>query len=100
MKYLLDTVAWLWSVHADERLGDKAREILANGEEEIYLSAASSWELSIKMRLGKLNFPGATGASRTGVHGEARSSRHRGDSSACRESVRLAVAPFRSLSTA
>ncbi len=58
MKYLLDTVAWLWSVHADERLGDGAREILANGKEEIYLSAASSWELSIKMRLGKLNFPG------------------------------------------
>ena len=58
MKYLLDTVAWLWSVHADERLGDDAREILANGKEEIYLSAASSWELSIKMRLGKLNFPG------------------------------------------
>lgn len=58
MKYLLDTVAWLWSVHADERLGDNAREILANGKEEIYLSAASSWELSIKMRLGKLTFPG------------------------------------------
>jgi PIN domain nuclease of toxin-antitoxin system len=61
MKYLLDTVAWLWSVHADERLGDEAREILANGTEEIYLSAASSWELSIKMRLGKLNLPGPPG---------------------------------------
>jgi PIN domain nuclease of toxin-antitoxin system len=58
MKYLLDTVAWLWSVYADERLSDPAREILANGKEEIYLSAASSWELSIKMRLGKLNLPG------------------------------------------
>jgi PIN domain nuclease of toxin-antitoxin system len=59
MKYLLDTVAWVWSVYADERLGDHARKILANGKEEIYLSAASSWELSIKMRLGKLNFPGS-----------------------------------------
>ena len=58
MKYLLDTVAWLWSVHADERLGDEARAILENGQEEIYLSAATSWELSIKMRLGKLNLPG------------------------------------------
>lgn len=58
MKYLLDTVAWLWSVHADERLGDEAREILANGKEEIYLSAASCWELSIKMRLEKLKLPG------------------------------------------
>lgn len=58
MRYLLDTVAWLWSVHSDERLGDEARAILENGKEEIYLSAATSWELSIKMRLGKLNFPG------------------------------------------
>ena len=33
-------------------------EILANGKEAIYFSAASSWELSIKMRLGKLNLPG------------------------------------------
>jgi PIN domain nuclease of toxin-antitoxin system len=58
MKYLLDTVAWLWSVHSDERLGREARAILENGKEEIYLAAATSWELSIKMRLGKLNFPG------------------------------------------
>jgi PIN domain nuclease of toxin-antitoxin system len=58
MKYLLDTMAWLWSVYADERLNDNSREIIANGREEIYLSAASSWELSIKMRTGKLNFPG------------------------------------------
>jgi PIN domain nuclease of toxin-antitoxin system len=58
MKYLLDTVAWLWSVCADERLSQNAHDILENGKEEIYLSAASSWELSIKMRLGKLNFPG------------------------------------------
>jgi PIN domain nuclease of toxin-antitoxin system len=58
MKYLLDTVAWLWSVHSEERLGDEARAILESRQEEIYLSAATSWELSIKMRLGKLNFPG------------------------------------------
>ena len=58
MKYLLDTVAWLWSVYSVERLGDEARAILENGKEEIYLSAATPWEVSIKMRLGKLNLPG------------------------------------------
>ncbi|MGH9502713.1 MAG: type II toxin-antitoxin system VapC family toxin [Terriglobales bacterium] len=58
MKYLLDTVAWLWSVYLVERLGAEARDILENGREEIYLSAATAWEVSIKMRLGKLNFPG------------------------------------------
>jgi PIN domain nuclease of toxin-antitoxin system len=41
-----------------ERLGDEARAILVNGKEEIYLSAATPWEVSIKMRLGKLNLPG------------------------------------------
>jgi PIN domain nuclease of toxin-antitoxin system len=59
MKYLLDTVAWLWSVHADEKLSQNAHDLLENGKEDVYLSAASSWELSIKMRLGKLNLPGS-----------------------------------------
>jgi len=58
MKYLVDTVVWLWSLDSVERLGREAREILENGREDIYLSAASAWELSIKMRLGKLSFPG------------------------------------------
>ena len=58
MKYLLDTAVWLWSTDAVEKIGDAGREILGNGREEIYLSAATVWELSIKMRLGKLQFPG------------------------------------------
>jgi PIN domain nuclease of toxin-antitoxin system len=58
MKYLLDTVAWLWSIYSVERLGDEARSTLENGGEEIYLSAATSWEVSIKMGLGKLHLPG------------------------------------------
>src|ERR1700734_2894806 len=33
-------------------------EILENGREEIYFSAATAWELSIKARLGKLHLPG------------------------------------------
>lgn len=58
MKYLLDTIAWIWSVEAPERLNDAALEILENGKEEIYLSVVACWEISIKMRLGKLKFPG------------------------------------------
>jgi len=34
-----------------------AREILANGREEIFLSAATTGELTFKMTLGKLKFP-------------------------------------------
>ena len=58
MKYLLDSVIWVWSISAVERINSAGREILENGREEIYFSAASSWELSIKMRLGKLDLPG------------------------------------------
>lgn len=57
MKYLLDTAVWLWSVGPTERLSKKARELLASGEEELYLSVASSWEISIKAALGKLKLP-------------------------------------------
>jgi PIN domain nuclease of toxin-antitoxin system len=58
MKYLLDTAVWLWSLKSPELIGDEGRRVLELGEEEIYLSAVTSWEISIKMRLGKLDFPG------------------------------------------
>ena len=57
MKYLLDTVVWLWSIDPVEKLNKISREILADGREEIYFSAATAWELSIKARLGKLTLP-------------------------------------------
>jgi PIN domain nuclease of toxin-antitoxin system len=58
MKYLLDTNVWLWSLKSPELIGDEGRQILEHGEEEIYLSAVTTWEISIKMRLGKLSFAG------------------------------------------
>jgi len=57
MRYLLDTVAWLWSVGPSEKLGKQAAEILASGDEEIYFSAASALEVAIKTRLGKYQLP-------------------------------------------
>jgi PIN domain nuclease of toxin-antitoxin system len=57
MKYLLDTMVWLWSVGSTDLIGREGLEILANGEEEIYFSAVSSWEVSIKTKLGKFQLP-------------------------------------------
>ena len=57
MKYLLDTSVWLWSLTASHRIRAEARELLARGEEDLYLSAASSWEIAIKWALGKLELP-------------------------------------------
>lgn len=57
MKYLLDTSVWLWSLTAPERVGARGQRLLASGRTEIYLSAASAWEIGIKFALGKLTLP-------------------------------------------
>ena len=57
MKYLLDTEVWLWSLAEPDRLNAKTRNLLARGDEELFLSAASSWEIAIKFALGKLPLP-------------------------------------------
>jgi PIN domain nuclease of toxin-antitoxin system len=57
MRYLLDTGVFLWSLGGVERLNREARELLSENKEEVYLSAASSWEISIKYSLGKLRLP-------------------------------------------
>ncbi len=57
MKYLLDTMVWLWSVGPTENIGEKGLEILRSGDEEIYFSAASVWEIAIKTKIGKFRLP-------------------------------------------
>jgi PIN domain nuclease of toxin-antitoxin system len=57
MKLLLDTQAWLWMQGSSERLGAKALALLENTANDLLLSAASSWEIAIKYRLGKLSLP-------------------------------------------
>ena len=57
MKILLDTQIFLWSLTEPKRLGKKTRSLLKSKENQLYLSAASSWEISIKASLGKLPLP-------------------------------------------
>lgn len=54
MRLLLDTHAFLWWVEDDARLSRKARAALADPANDAYLSLASSWEMAIKVSLGKL----------------------------------------------
>ena len=58
MKYLLDTHAFLWFVSDDNRLSSKAKSIIKDSNNEIYFSAASAWEISIKSKLGRLKLRG------------------------------------------
>jgi len=57
MKVLLDTHAFLWWITDDPRLSLRAREIIANGANVLFLSAASGWEIAIKAKLGRLRLP-------------------------------------------
>ncbi len=57
MNLLLDTQVWLWSLLAPERLNREAQTLLAQVQNQLYLSSASVWEISIKAGLGKLPLP-------------------------------------------
>jgi PIN domain nuclease of toxin-antitoxin system len=57
MKALLDTHTFLWWIADRPQLSPRAREIIADGGNEIFVSAASGWEIAIKARLGKLDLP-------------------------------------------
>ncbi len=58
MRYLLDTSIWLWSIGSAGRINQRGRDLLADGKQDFYLSATSSWEISIKASSGKLSLPG------------------------------------------
>ena len=55
MKVLLDTHAFLWSIAGDDRLSKTAGKIFLNPDNSLFFSAASFWEICIKISLGKLS---------------------------------------------
>lgn len=57
-RYLLDTCAFLWIASDDPNLSPKVREAFKDPENDIFLSAASTWEIAIKVHLGKLSIKG------------------------------------------
>jgi PIN domain nuclease of toxin-antitoxin system len=57
VKLLLDTHAALWWMADDERMGAAAATRLADGGNQVLLSAAIVWEVAIKRSLGKLEAP-------------------------------------------
>jgi PIN domain nuclease of toxin-antitoxin system len=57
MRCLLDTHTFLWATADDGRLSRAAAEIFTNGNNELFLSVASVWEIVIKVQIGKLPLP-------------------------------------------
>lgn len=54
MNVLLDTHVLLWWLSDDPRLGARARELIADPDTTVYLSAVVMWEIRIKQAIGKL----------------------------------------------
>ncbi|WP_264050513.1 type II toxin-antitoxin system VapC family toxin [Methylobacterium flocculans] len=54
MRLLLDTHALLWWLLADPRLGQAARDLIADPANDVLVSVASLWEIQVKVRVGKL----------------------------------------------
>ncbi|RLB18530.1 MAG: PIN domain nuclease [Deltaproteobacteria bacterium] len=56
MKLLLDTHILLWAAGQPERLSQSARNLLTSRENSLIFSAASIWEIVIKLGLGHKDF--------------------------------------------
>ena len=56
MQVLIDTHVVVWLFNEPNRLSLRASEILASIDSEIFVSAATAWEIAIKVKLGKMQF--------------------------------------------
>ena len=54
LRLLLDTHIFLWWLFDDRRLSEMMRELIADPDHQVLISAASVWEIVTKYRLGKL----------------------------------------------
>jgi PIN domain nuclease of toxin-antitoxin system len=57
VKILLDTHAFLWSITNNPQLSARVTHEIVSTANKVFLSVASSWEISIKYSMGKLKLP-------------------------------------------
>ena len=57
MNLLLDTHVLIWTLENNPRLSASAREAIVDGENLVFVSAVSVWEISVKQAMGKLDVP-------------------------------------------
>ena len=56
MRILIDTHVVIWTFLVRKRISAKVRDLMQSTDSQIFVSAASAWEIAIKLRLGKLEF--------------------------------------------
>lgn len=57
MRLLLDTCTFLWWIENSPRLPKRVRSEVSNPAHEVFVSAASIWEISVKHHAGRLPLP-------------------------------------------
>ena len=57
MRLLLDTHALLWWISHDDRISPRARALIRDGGNEVFVSAVSAWEIVVKAGIGRLGVP-------------------------------------------
>jgi PIN domain nuclease of toxin-antitoxin system len=58
VKLLLDTHVLLWLFAHPAKIKRSVRERLADPANDVFVSAVSTWEIAIKVSIGKLTLPG------------------------------------------
>ena len=56
-RFLLDTHVLLWSLAEPGKLSARARDALEDAHNEVFVSAVSAWEISVKRAKGRLTAP-------------------------------------------
>src|SRR3954463_10317494 len=54
MRLLADTCTFIWMSSSPDRLSARARTLLVDPSNEVFLSSVSAWEIAVKYRLGHL----------------------------------------------
>ncbi|MCF6267718.1 MAG: type II toxin-antitoxin system VapC family toxin [Desulfuromusa sp.] len=57
MNLLLDTHVLIWALENNPCLSAAARDAIVCGDNLVFISSVSVWEIGIKVSLGKLNVP-------------------------------------------
>jgi PIN domain nuclease of toxin-antitoxin system len=63
LNFLLDTHVFIWWDQRNSALNARARAAIEDPRNNIFVSAASVWEIAIKRRTGKLTFDGSASAA-------------------------------------
>lgn len=57
MRLLLDTHVAIWALVSPELIPDRLASLIADADNDVFVSAASIWEIGIKFALGKASAP-------------------------------------------